>query len=201
MISTIYARKKYKYERGRRRRRFVFLACVVILILVLTPFLSKLPETLQKLVYPLRYEAQIQQASRQNSLEPALVAAVVYTESRFRPEAESSKGAYGLMQLLPETANFVQRRSGIQGDYRVPVVNLNLGAWYLNYLQGRYDGQERFVLAAYNSGEGSVDGWISQEGFDISRDIPYEETREYVERVLDARDVYRDLYGSDLNGN
>ncbi|CAN5713847.1 lytic transglycosylase domain-containing protein [soil metagenome] len=174
---------------------------VVVLALALMPFLLKLPETIQKIAYPLKYEAQIQQASRQSGLEPAFVAAVVFTESRFRPDAVSSQNAYGLMQLLPETAEFVQQRSGIQGDYRDPGVNLSLGTWYLSYLEGRYDGHERLMLAAYNSGEGRVDGWVSQEGFDIENDIPFQETRDYVVNVLEARDVYRDLYGEDLSGN
>lgn len=174
---------------------------MVIFILVMTPFLFKLPETLQKLAYPLRYETEILQASQENGLEPSFVAAVVYTESRFRPDAESSQGAYGLMQLLPETASFVQQRSDIQGDYRNPDVNLKLGAWYLGYLNEKYEGHERLMLAAYNSGEGSVDGWVSREEFDIEQDIPFQETREYVDNVFEARDVYRDLYGRDLSGD
>ena len=173
----------------------------MVCLLALTPFLLKLPETIQKVTHPLRYEAQIQQASQQSGLEPAFIAAVVYAESRFRPDAVSSQNAHGLMQLLPETADFVQQRSGIQGDYRDPGVNLLLGAWYMSYLEGRYDGQERLMLAAYNSGEGRVDGWISQEGFDIEEDIPFQETHEYVDNVLEAREVYRDLYGEDLSGN
>lgn len=174
---------------------------MVVITLFLTPFLLQLPETIQKIIYPLKYEAQIQQVSQQNGLDPALVAAVVYTESRFRPDAVSSQNAYGLMQLLPETADFVQQRSGIQGDYRDPDVNISLGAWYLSYLEDRYDGQETSMLAAYNAGEGRVDGWVSEEGFDIENDIPFQETRDYVVNVPETRDVYRDLYGEDLSGN
>ncbi|MGF1470325.1 MAG: lytic transglycosylase domain-containing protein [Rubrobacteraceae bacterium] len=174
---------------------------VLVFVLVLTPFLLRIPEAIREVIYPLRYEPQIRQASQQTGLEPAFLAAVVYTESRFRPEAESSQGAYGLMQLLPETAGFVQDRSGIEGDYRDPGVNLSLGAWYLAYLEEKYEGHERLMLAAYNSGEGTVDAWISQEGFDIERDIPFQETRDYVDNVLEAREVYRDLYGRDLSGD
>lgn len=177
---------------------------VVVLLafgLLLLPFLFQLPETLQRLVYPLEYEAGIREVSREHGLEPAFVAGVVYTESRFRPEAESSQGALGLMQVMPETAAFVQDRSGIRGDYRNPRVNLRMGAWYLNYLGEKYRGDERLTLAAYNSGQGRVDGWISQEGFDIEQDIPFRETREYVENVLEAREVYRDLYGEELRGD
>lgn len=174
---------------------------MLVLVLAMTPFLLRLPETIQKFTHPLRYEAQIQQASQQSGLEPAFVAAVVYTESRFRPDAVSSQNAYGLMQLLPETAQFIQQRSGIQGDYRDPGVNLRLGAWYMSYLEDKYDGNQRLMLAAYNSGEGRVDTWISDPGFDIERDIPFQETREYVVNVLEAREVYRDLYGEDLSGD
>jgi len=149
----------------------------------------------------LRYEETIRQTSRENGLEPAFVAGVIHTESRFRPDAESSQEAYGLMQMLPATAEFVQRRSGIEGDFREPRTNIRLGTWYLGYLDERYRGDERLMLAAYNSGEGTVDAWISEEGFDIAKDIPFEETREYVERSLEARQRYEDLYGRDLRRN
>lgn len=167
----------------------------------MTPFVLRLPETIQKITHPLEYEAQILRSSEQNGLEPTFVAAVVHTESRFRPDAESSQDAYGLMQLLPETAEFIQQRSGIQGNYRNPRVNIQLGTWYLGYLAQRYEGNERLMLAAYNSGEGRVNGWISQEGFDIETDIPFQETREYVVSVLETQEIYRDLYGEDLSGD
>lgn len=168
--------------------------------LLVLPFLLKAPETVKKLTHPLRYEATIREASDRYGLEPAFVAGVIYTESRFDPEARSHQGAYGLMQLLPQTANFISNRSGIAGDYRNPRVNVRLGTWYLSYLEGRYDGHERLMLAAYNSGEGRVNSWIAEEGFDIEQDIPYEETRSYVESVLEAREVYTELYGRDLRG-
>lgn len=171
------------------------LAC----LLAALPFVLRAPDTVRQTIYPLRYEATIREVSEENGLEPAFVAGVVYTESRFRPEAESHRQAYGLMQLLPQTARFIQEKSGIRGDFRDPKVNLRIGAWYLGYLESRYKGDERLMLAAYNSGEGTVDGWLSQEGFDVARDIPFEETREHVDRVLQARQNYRELYGRDLN--
>lgn len=149
-------------------------------------------------MHPLRYEETIREASRENGLEPAFVAGVIYAESRFRPDAESYQSAYGLMQMLPETAEFVQERSGIEGDFREPRTNIRMGTWYLGYLEERYRGNERLMLAAYNSGEGTVNHWISDEGFDIARDIPFRETREYVETSLEARQTYEELYGSDL---
>ena len=188
-----------KYGRSRARRRSGLLALLAVVAgLVALPFALGTPEAIRKAVYPLRYEETIRQASRENRLEPAFVAGVIHTESRFRPDAESSQEAYGLMQMLPATAEFVQRRSGIGGDFREPRTNIRLGTWYLGYLDERYRGDERLMLAAYNSGEGTVDGWISEEGFDIAKDIPFEETREYVERSLEARQRYEDLYGRDL---
>lgn len=170
-------------------------------LLAALPFVLRAPEEVRKTIYPLRYEETIREASERNGLEPAFVAGVVHTESRFRPDVESHREAYGLMQLLPQTAKFIGQRSGIKGDYRDPEVNLRMGAWYLGYLKGRYRGDERLMLAAYNSGEGMVDGWLSEEGFDIAKDIPFEETREYVEGALEARRIYRELYGRDLHRN
>lgn len=171
---------------------------VVVAILAILPFALRVPDAVMRTLYPLRYEETIREASEENGLEPAFVAAVIYTESRFRPDVESHQDAYGLMQLLPESARYIQSKSGIEGDYRDPKVNIRLGTWFLGYLDDRYGGDERLMLAAYNSGEGSVDAWTSDEGFDIEKDIPYKETRQYVERALEARTTYRELYGKDL---
>ena len=173
----------------------------LVTLLAALPFMLKIPETVQRTIYPLEYEQTIREVSAAHDLEPTLVAAVVYTESRFRPEVQSHRGAYGLMQLLPQTARFIRDRGGIEGNYRDPRVNLRMGAWYLSYLEGRYLGDERLMLAAYNSGESRVDAWISSEGFDVGEDIPFRETREYVENVLEARQTYEELYGRNLYRN
>jgi soluble lytic murein transglycosylase len=174
---------------------------VVIGVLAILPFALRLPDAVMRTVYPLRYEAVIRQASEENDLDPTFVAGVIYTESRFRPDAESQSEAYGLMQLLPQSARFIQRKSGIKGDFRDPEVNIRLGTWFLGYLEDRYNGDERHMLAAYNSGEGSVDAWISDKDFDIAKDIPYKETREYVDKVLQAQKTYQELYGKNLHHN
>ncbi|MDQ3862336.1 MAG: lytic transglycosylase domain-containing protein [Actinomycetota bacterium] len=174
---------------------------VVIGILVILPFALRLPDAVMRSMYPLRYQATIRQASEQNGLDPTFVAGVIYTESRFRPHVESHRKAYGLMQLLPQSAHYIQRKSGIKGDYRDPKVNIRLGTWFLGYLNDRYKGDERLMLAAYNSGEGSVDAWVSDKGFDIAKDIPYKETRDYVNNVLEAKQTYEELYGKNLQHN
>jgi soluble lytic murein transglycosylase len=198
------AKKGGRYGRSRaRRRRGLLVALVLLAALAATifalPFVLGAPDAVRKAVYPLRYEETIRQASRENGIEPTFVAGVIYTESRFRSSARSYQGAYGLMQMLPGTARFVQQRSGIRGDYRDPETNIRLGVWYLGYLEERYRGNRRLMLAAYNSGEGTVDGWISDEGFDIAEDIPFQETRNYVDNALRARRAYADLYGDDLS--
>ena len=174
---------------------------VLVAVLAVLPFALRVPDAVMRTMYPLRYEAAIREASEENGLEPTFVAGVIYTESRFRPDVESHQNAYGLMQLLPQSARYIQRKSGIEGDYRDPKVNIRLGTWFLGYLNDRYKGEERLMLAAYNSGEGNVDAWVSDEGFDVAKDIPYKETREYVDRALEAQKTYQELYGKNLRHN
>ncbi len=192
--------KKSRYGRlRRRRRRGAVLLVVLVLALSALPFLLKAPETVRRITHPLEHEETIRAAAAEYNVEPTLVAAVIRTESRFDPEVESPQGAYGLMQIRPETARFISERGGMGSDYRYPKTNIRMGTWYLGYLHYRYDSDERLVLAAYNSGEGQVDNWISDEGFDVAHDIPFEETRNYVENVLEARDTYAELYGKNLD--
>jgi len=174
---------------------------VLALVLLGLPLVLEAPDLARRLTHPLEYEETIRDAAAEHDIEPALVAAVIRTESGFDPDVESSQGAYGLMQIQPETAGFISERGGIAGDYRGPKTNIRMGTWYLGYLQDRYKGDERLALAAYNSGEGQVDGWILEGSFDVTRDIPFEETHEYVEDVLEARKTYAQLYGRELNRN
>jgi len=194
--------KRRKSGRRRfRRRRLVAVAVLGVCALAAVPVALRIPETVERATHPLRYEETIRRVGEEHGVEPTLIAGVVYAESRFGHESESHQGAYGLMQILPSTAEFISGRSGIRGDYRDPRTNLRMGAWYLSYLDGRYSGDERLVLAAYNSGEGRVDGWLSDEGFDVRRDIPFAETRQYVDDVLEARKDYENLYGRNLDRN
>lgn len=156
---------------------------------------------MQRFTHPLKYEPEIRASAAEYGVEPALVAAVIRTESRFDPAVQSHQGAYGLMQLQPVTADFISRRGGPTGDYRDPEINIRMGTWYLKYLQGRYDGDLRLALAAYNSGPGRVDAWISEDGFDVARDIPFAETHDYVNKVQESQRIYRELYGANLDGD
>jgi soluble lytic murein transglycosylase len=148
------------------------------------------PEWYLRLRYPLRYEHIVRGHAENYRLDPALVAAVIYQESKFDPDARSDSGAVGLMQVLPETAKGIAARTGGSafrvGDLRNPEINVRYGSWYLRHLLDKYGSEEK-ALAAYNGGQGNVD-----------RGVVYSETEHYVERVLELRGIYRDAYASEL---
>jgi soluble lytic murein transglycosylase len=159
----------------------------------------------QELVLPLRHEDIIRQQARLKHLDPALIAAMIYQESKFE-DRTSSAGAKGLMQILPGTAQFIAHKSGGTAfelrDLGTPQINISYGSWYLRYLIRRYDGHQTLAVAAYNAGEHNVDIWVKRAGgdrsFDASTDIPFPETRHYVASVMDRRKQYRDKYAKEL---
>jgi soluble lytic murein transglycosylase len=154
------------------------------------------PPWYERLRYPLRYSEFVRVHAHEHDLDPALVAAVIYQESKFRAGAESSSGAIGLMQLTPKTARGIAIRTG-GSAFRVrdlfnPEINIRYGAWYLDNLFKKY-GTEELVLAAYNAGQGNVDRWRARgEG------IQFAETRAYVDRVERLKHIYRDAWRSQL---
>jgi soluble lytic murein transglycosylase len=189
------------------RRRLTALAAVVAVtaggILLAWP---KVHHAVREITLPLRHEDIIRQQAHDKGLDPALIAGVIYAESHFRDGQTSSAGALGLMQLTPETARYIARKSGgtafVLDDLATPQVNIAYGAYYLRYLLRRYDGNETLALAAYNAGEGNVDRWIAaarqREGDVTVSAIPYAETRSYVTRVQDAEREYKRTYASAL---
>jgi soluble lytic murein transglycosylase len=150
----------------------------------------------ERLWYPLRYEQIVRGHADNYSLDPALLAAVIYQESKFKANARSTSGAIGLMQLLPDTAKGIALHTGGSAfrvdDLYDPEINVRYGAWYLRHLLRKY-GEERSALAAYNAGQDNVDRW-RREG----RGIQFSETRAYVDRVEELKQIYRDAYGSEL---
>jgi soluble lytic murein transglycosylase len=147
--------------------------------------------------YPLAYEQIVGAHARNYDLDPTLLAAVIYAESRFDPDVESSAGAVGLMQLLPETAKGIALRTGGAGfvvsDLRDPEINVRYGSWYLDHLRTRYDGDMRLALAAYHAGPGNVDGWLAE-----GSGIAFPETRDYVDEVERVKRVYAKAYPDEL---
>jgi soluble lytic murein transglycosylase len=174
-----------------------------VVFLATAPFVDK---AVHEVTLPLRHDDIIRQQARDKGLDPALIAAVIYTESRFRDQT-SNAGAKGLMQLMPRTADYIARKSGgtafVQGDLATPQVNISYGSWYLRYLLDKYGGNTILALAAYNAGEGKVDGWWRDaaargERFRIAAHIPFPETRNYVTHVLQTRRAYRREYAREL---
>lgn|SRR5262249_55545428 len=147
--------------------------------------------------YPLEYEDVVRTYARDHDLDPALLAAVVYAESRFDPDARSAAGAVGLMQLLPETAQGIALRTGgtrfVVADLRDPDLNVRYGSWYIDHLRAHYDGDVRLALAAYHAGQGNVDRW-QRNGAGIA----FPETKAYVDEVERVRRVYAQAYRSEL---
>jgi peptidoglycan lytic transglycosylase len=171
-----------------KRLVIVAVALAAVAYLVLRP-----PDFVERWRYPLRYRAIVTGHARNYHLDPALLAAVIYQESKFRKDAKSASGAIGLMQLLPSTAHGIALHTGGSqfrtSDLYVPELNVRYGAWYLRHLLERY-GDERDALAAYNAGQDNVDRWRA-----AGQGIEFAETRAYVDRVEHLKRLYRRLYG------
>jgi soluble lytic murein transglycosylase len=129
-------------------------------------------------------------------IDPALLAAVIEQESKFRADAKSSAGAIGLMQLLPDTAKGIAIHTGgskfVLSDLYNPEINIRYGAWYLHHLMQRY-GDEKTALAAYNAGQQNVDRWRAE-----GKGIEFPETRAYVDKVERLKGIYRRAYAKEL---
>jgi soluble lytic murein transglycosylase len=155
------------------------------------------PSWYARLWYPLRYSSIVRGHSAHYHLDPALLAAVIEAESKFNPDAHSSAGAVGLMQLTPGTARGIALYTGGHhfrlSDLTNPEINVRYGAWYLRHLLDHYHDDERLALAAYNAGEENVDHWQSEH-----KGIQFEETRDYVKKVERLKKIYRRAYASQL---
>jgi soluble lytic murein transglycosylase len=197
---TIVARR-----RRRVRRAMLTVAGFVVAVVVVLVALPMFETAYQHLTLPLEHEDIIVQQAHEKGLDPALVAAVIYAETKFDPRT-SSAGAEGLMQILPATAEFLARRSGATtftvADLSSAQVNITYGSYYLRYLLDSYGGNTMLALAAYNGGQTNVDNWIARaraQGHQLTvSEIPFPQTRAYVEKVLGAQRRYRRTYPSEL---
>ena len=155
------------------------------------------PSWWARLWYPLHDAAIVRKHAAEDRLDPALLAAVIEAESKFNPNARSSAGAVGLMQLTPSTAKGIAQYTGGSrfrvSDLTNPDINVRYGAWYLRHLLDRYGDDERLALAAYNAGEDNVDRWHKAH-----QGIQFSETRGYVNKVERLKKIYRRAYASRL---
>ncbi|MBQ4648131.1 MAG: lytic transglycosylase domain-containing protein [Clostridia bacterium] len=159
---------------------------------------------IQKTMYPLRYRELILKYSEQYDIPKDLLSALINAESGFDPEAKSSAGAVGLMQLLPTTAEEMAGRMGIEYKEETltdPETNISYGAYYLSYLNKYVSSDWETVCAAYNAGFGRVSGWLADERYSDDgvslKTIPFEETKNYVNKIKKSRAKYLELYFSE----
>ncbi|HEX6972265.1 MAG TPA: lytic transglycosylase domain-containing protein [Limnochordia bacterium] len=153
-------------------------------------------------LYPLRYVEPAIRYAEAHRLDPLLLIAVMRVESRFDPNARSSEGAVGLMQLMPQTASWVAAQMRLphfeKASLLDPETNMAIGAWYLAALYDEFDQDPVLALAAYNGGIGNVRRWLAERRWSGEREslhqIPFAETRAYVRKVLDVYAIYRWLY-------
>ncbi len=168
--------------------------------------LGPLGDEVREVTLPLKHEDIIRQQAADKDLDPALIAAVIFEESRFRDQT-SHAGARGLMQITPRDRRLHRPRLGRhraspRATWPRPQVNISYGAYYMRYLLRRYDGDSTLAVAAYNAGETNVNKWIDRAGgrdsFDADDDVPFKETRDYVRDVKEKRQQYRDNYKDEL---
>jgi soluble lytic murein transglycosylase len=192
-------------KRRRRLAGIVVAAIVGLTLIGVAAGVGPLGDAVLEITLPLRHDDVIRQQAREKDIDASLIAAVIYEESRFRDQT-SHAGARGLMQITPDTADFIARNSGgfrfEQSDLATPQINIAYGTYYLRYLIDHYNGNEAPAIAAYNAGLTNADRWVAKAGgpdaFDAERDIPFPETRAYVTNVLERRGEYREHYAGEL---
>jgi len=189
-------------RRSERRRRTLVIGGT-LLVAALGAFLlvnsDRFQRTLEEFTLPLRHEDIIRQQAADKGVPADLIAAVIYSESRFRDQT-SHAGARGLMQITPGTAKLIETLSGGQtfkfDDLSDPDINIRYGTFYLRFLLDKFDDNEVAALAAYNAGAANVTAW---GGSNLRLDdIPFPETRGYVGDVLDKRVDYARHYRHEL---
>jgi len=160
------------------------------------------PYLARQYAYPLDYSNVVQDASDEYGVPYSLIAGVILAESKFNELAESGSGALGLMQLMPDTAHWIAEEMNqpkmTDSDIKEPIANIKMGSWYLSYLLKEFHGNEILALAAYNAGRGHVEGWMKTYNWDYdfsdTSQIPFPETRIYINNVLTNKKKYEELY-------
>ncbi|WP_346937194.1 lytic transglycosylase domain-containing protein [Clostridium sp.] len=183
------------YKSNRRIRKSILI--IVIAIIIIVNF-----KVILKNFFPLEYEKSIIEYSEMYNVDPNLVAAVINTESKFVVDASSSKGAIGLMQIMPDTGKWIAEKLELTNFKEEiiadPEMNIRMGTWYLKKLSNDFNGDYILILAAYNGGPGNVTKWLEDEKYSSDGEnlhkIPFKETKSYVQRVRFNHKIYRYLY-------
>jgi len=186
---------------GFWRKKRVF--AILLVTFVLLMFMSS--DFVGKLLYPIRYEEEIRQHAAKYDVDPLLVAAIIRVESNYKTNISSKKGAFGLMQLMPDTSEWIVEAGrfplSYNNDLEKPTVSIELGTWYIGWLHKQFNGNTTAALAGYNAGQGKVHRWIQNREWDGTLEqadsIPYGETRHYIQRVLYYYNKYYKLYAEE----
>lgn len=185
-------------RRPRKRKRLFLL-----LIIGFLAFLFIRSDWIGKWMYPIHYQADIRASALNYDLDPLLIAAIIRVETNYSTGKESKKGALGLMQIMPDTADWVIQKAGFSNVSEDTLrhradVSIQIGSWYLSSLHRQFDGNTTVVVAAYNAGPGNVSKWLNNGTWDGTKEsvsnIPYGETRHYVQRVFYYYNKYKQLY-------
>lgn len=191
---------------ARKKRRFSLFRLLLLVIFIVVIYNSA---NIAKLFYPLHYREQIIITSGENGLDPLFIAAIIRTESGFNPRATSPKGARGLMQIMPDTGDWIAQHMDISPYYPDllfdPETNIRMGTWYIANLGQEFDNNIVYVLAAYNGGRGNVQKWLKENTISGSTQdinaIPFPETKNFVRKVTRDYYIYRWLYQKEINGH
>lgn len=181
----------------RINRKFAWL---VGLLLVVVYLLNS--SMFWRTIYPIRFQEEVAKASEMYNVDPYLVYSIIQIESNFKETRTSNKGATGLMQIMPETAEWVVEQAGFAPEMldnlEDPQSNIAIGSWYLAFLERKFHRNHYAVIAAYNAGPGNVERWLIEGQWDGTyrnrSDIPFGETRHYLQRVLYYYGKYKEIY-------
>ncbi len=187
----------------RKKTHFPYIKTILAFVLILLIVLGII-----LYIYPVKYVEIIDKYSKKYNISPELICAIINTESGFNKNEVSPKGAKGLMQIMESTANWAATTESIENyDYNnifSPELNIQIGCWYISWLNKKFDNDKTLVLAAYNAGNGNITKWLqnpeySKDGKTLSV-IPFKETENYIKKVSSAERFYKHLLRLPLIG-
>ncbi len=190
--------------RNKRKKGFLMKRLLLLVIIVLL-FINT--ADIGRWFFSFPFQDIVVNESRDKGIDPFLTVAVMKTESGFDPKAVSVKGARGIMQIMPDTGEWIAEKKQIDNfnsdSLFYPEVNIKIGVYYLSDLYKEYQGDQVLMLAAYNAGRGNVNKWLAEKKWsgeeESISDIPYPETRQFVRKVLFFQQLYRWLYSSAIS--
>lgn len=177
-------------------------AIIILFILIISMMILSQMNCFWRLIYPLEYKNIIISNAEEFDIDPALVAAMIFVESKYVSSAQSHRGAKGLMQIMPDTGHWIAEQLSIS-DFKEdklldPMINIMFGCWYIDSLMQQFNKELIVVLAAYNAGRGNVKRWLDNNNWDGRNatidDLPFDETKNYIKQVLAVYKIYKKIY-------